>query len=57
MGVGLVCWTLLSTGLSEWEVGPRHAERSPIAILVLLQWSEAKLTMSLRYAYTSYLLT
>ena len=30
MGVGPVCRTSLSTGLSEWELGPRHAERSPI---------------------------
>ena len=30
MGVGPVCQTSLSTGRSEWELGPRHAERSPI---------------------------
>ena len=30
MGVGPVCLTLLSTGLSEWERGPRRAEPSPI---------------------------
>ena len=30
MGVGPVCWTSLPTGLSEWELGPRHVERSPI---------------------------
>ena len=30
MGVGPVCWTSLPTGLSEWELGPCHAERSPI---------------------------
>ena len=34
MGVGPVCWTSLPTGLSEWELGPRHVEWSPI-ILVL----------------------
>ena len=28
MGVGPVCGTLLSTGLSEWELGPCHAEWS-----------------------------
>ena len=30
MGMGPVCWTSLLTGLSEWELGPRHTERSPI---------------------------
>ena len=30
MGVGPVCRTSLSTGLSEWELGPHQAERSPI---------------------------
>ena len=25
-----MCWTSLSTGLSEWELGPHHAEWSPI---------------------------
>ena len=30
MDVGPVCWTLLPTGLSEWELGPWHRERSPI---------------------------
>ena len=30
MGVGPVCQTLLSTGLSEWELGPHHTEWSPI---------------------------
>ena len=30
VGMGPVCWTLLPTGLSEWELGPRHAEGSPI---------------------------
>ena len=29
MGVGPVCWTSLPTGLSEWELGPHHAEQSP----------------------------
>ena len=32
MGVGPVRQTLLLTGLSEWELGSRHAERSPIQI-------------------------
>ena len=32
MGVGPVCQTSLSTGLSEWERGPCHAEWSPIPI-------------------------
>ena len=32
MGVGPVCQTSLSTGLPEWELGPRHAERSPISL-------------------------
>ena len=30
VGVGPVCWTPLPTGFSEWELRPRHAERSPI---------------------------
>ena len=30
MGVGPVFRTSLSTGLSEWELGPRHAEQFPI---------------------------
>ena len=30
MGVGPLCWTSFSTGLSEWELGPRHTELSPI---------------------------
>ena len=30
VGVGPVCRTSLSTGLSEWELGPRHTEWSPI---------------------------
>ena len=30
MGVGPVCQTSLSIGLSEWELGPRHAEQSLI---------------------------
>ena len=30
MGVGSVCWTSLSTGLSKWQLGPHHAERSPV---------------------------
>ena len=30
MDVGPVCWTSLPTGLSEWELGPCQAERSPI---------------------------
>ena len=30
MGVGPVCQTSLSTGLSEWDLGSCHAERSPI---------------------------
>ena len=30
MSVGPVCQTWLSTGLSEWELGPRHTEQSPI---------------------------
>ena len=30
MDVGPVCWTLLPTGFSEWELGPCHAEQSPI---------------------------
>ena len=30
VGVGPVCWASLPTGLSEWELGPCHAERSPI---------------------------
>ena len=30
MGVGPVCWTSLPTGLSEWELGPRHTEQSSI---------------------------
>ena len=30
VGVGPVCWTSLPTGLSGWELGPRHTERSPI---------------------------
>ena len=32
MGVGPTCQTSLSTGLSEWELGPHHAERSPIEV-------------------------
>ena len=28
--MGPVCWTSLSTGLSEWELGPGHPEWSPI---------------------------
>ena len=30
MGVGPVPGTLLSTGLSKWELGPCHPEQSPI---------------------------
>ena len=30
MGMGPVCQTSLSTGLSEWELGPHHAEQSTI---------------------------
>ena len=30
MGVGPVCRTSLSTGLSEWELGSCHTEWSPI---------------------------
>ena len=30
MGVGPVCQTSLSTGPSQWELGPRHTEWSPI---------------------------
>ena len=30
MGVGPMCRTSLSTGLSEWELGPHHAEQSTI---------------------------
>ena len=30
MGVGPVCWTSLPTGFSEWELGPHHAEQSPV---------------------------
>ena len=30
MGMGPVCRTSLPTGLSEWELGPQHAEWSPI---------------------------
>ena len=30
MGVGPVCQTSLSTGLSEWEMGPDHTNRFPI---------------------------
>ena len=30
MGVGPVCWTSFPTGLCEWELGPHHAEESPI---------------------------
>ena len=33
MGVGPVCWTSLPTGLSEWKLGPRHTEWSPILFL------------------------
>ena len=29
VGLGPVCWTSLSTGLSEWELGPCQAEWSP----------------------------
>ena len=35
MGLGPVCWTSLSTGLSEWELGPHHAEQSPITLIFL----------------------
>ena len=38
MGVGPVCWTLLPTGLSEWELGPHHTEWSPIQIDILASW-------------------
>ena len=27
--MGPVCQTSLSTGLSKWELGPRHVEQSP----------------------------
>ena len=30
MGVGPMCSTSLSTGFSEWELGPCHTEWSPI---------------------------
>ena len=30
MGVGPVCQTSLSTGLSKWDLGPHHTEWSPI---------------------------
>ena len=30
VGVGPVYWPSLPTGLSEWELGPRHIELSPI---------------------------
>ena len=30
VGMGPVCQTSLSTGLSKWELDPRHTERSPI---------------------------
>ena len=30
MGVGPMCWTSLPTGLSEWELGPRHSGQSPV---------------------------
>ena len=36
MGVGPVCWTSLSTGFSEWELGPCLAECSPILFFALL---------------------
>ena len=29
-----MCQTSLSTGLSEWELGPHHAEQSPIKDIV-----------------------
>ena len=35
MSVGPVCQTLLSTGLSEWELGPHHTEQSPIHEVIL----------------------
>ena len=31
MGLGPVFQTSLPTGFSEWELGPRHEEPSPIA--------------------------
>ena len=41
MGMGPTCWTSLSTGLSEWELGPGHAEQSPIAELQNLRFKLA----------------
>ena len=35
MGVGPVCQTSLPTGFSEWELGPCHAEWSPILGLLM----------------------
>ena len=34
VSVGPMCQTSLSTGLSEWELGPHHAEQSPIKDIV-----------------------
>ena len=34
VGVGPVCQTPLSSGLSKWELGPRPVEQSPILVLL-----------------------